>query len=50
MAMHLIAMLFDALRPDPTPPGGDVHFHTGPQGRPAVCHADACSRPRLQVD
>lgn len=27
-----------------------VHFHQGPQGRPAACHEAACSTPRLAVD
>ena len=27
----------------------DVHFHSGPEGQPAVCYDRTCSRPRLTV-
>jgi hypothetical protein len=34
----------------PAPDGdGHVHFHTGPQGRPAACHDARCASPRLTV-
>jgi hypothetical protein len=26
-----------------------VHFHSGPQGLPAVCHDPRCASPRLEV-
>jgi hypothetical protein len=26
-----------------------VHFHRGPQGRPAACHDARCEMPRLTV-
>jgi hypothetical protein len=29
-----------------TPP---VHFHSGPQGKPAACFDEACRNPRLDV-
>jgi hypothetical protein len=30
-------------------PGAHVHFHRGPQGRPAACHDSGCDMPRLDV-
>ncbi len=30
--------------------GEQVHFHTGPDGRPAVCEFPRCDRPGLAVD
>jgi hypothetical protein len=26
-----------------------VHFHQGPQGRPAACHDARCPNPRLAI-
>jgi hypothetical protein len=26
-----------------------VHFHSGPQGRPAACYDEHCHSPRLDV-
>jgi hypothetical protein len=31
-----------------TTPAG-VHFHSGPQGAPAVCDNPRCASPRLEV-
>jgi hypothetical protein len=33
----------------PENPDAHVHFHRGPQGRPAVCHDARCPKPRLDV-
>jgi hypothetical protein len=50
--MRTIKVLIRSLR---TVAAGDddldahVHFHRGPQGRPAVCHDHSCETPRLDV-
>jgi hypothetical protein len=31
------------------PQGDRVHFHSGPQGEPAVCDNPGCTAPHLDV-
>jgi hypothetical protein len=38
-----------ALLATPADPEATVHFHQGPQGRPAVCDDAGCQSPRLSV-
>jgi hypothetical protein len=30
-------------------PEAEVHFHSGPEAAPAVCHDPHCASPRLDV-
>ena len=34
---------------DPNADDAHVHFHSGPEGHPAVCDDPGCSSPRLSV-
>ena len=48
MTRRLLAAIGSVLRDDYMENG--VHFHSGPSGRPAVCHDSRCTSPRLQVE
>ncbi len=48
MTRRLLAAIGSVLRNDYMENG--VHFHSGPSGRPAVCHDSRCTSPRLQVE
>jgi hypothetical protein len=41
--------LIERLRGHKRAPQAGVHFHNGPQGRPAVCDNPRCASPRLDV-
>ncbi len=41
--------LFQLIVVSPDRERAHVHFHSGPQGRPAACHDPRCASPQLTV-